>query len=239
MADPGGRLPPTTRAILFDLDGTLVETSNRWAGVLAARLGSVARCSDADALARRIVGLLEMPMNYAAVTLERLGMGALLQGLTDRLRRSRGLATRTSSATIEGTKELLEALAPRYALGVVTTRARPEAHAILRHGAIDALFGTVVTRQDVWFMKPHPAPVLKAARDLGVRPGECVMVGDAATDVRSARRAGAFAVGVLTGIARRDELVCAGAHLVLERASLLLEHLPAPEGGGDPPPREP
>ena len=89
-------------------------------------------------------------------------------GLTDRLRRARGLATRVNPLRWRAVRLLLQALADRYRLAVVTTRARPEAVAFLDHSGLSQLLSAVVTRQDVLRMKPHPEPVRTAARLLGV-----------------------------------------------------------------------
>ncbi|MBM3188078.1 MAG: HAD-IA family hydrolase [Chloroflexi bacterium] len=233
--DSVGIIPDDLEAILFDLDGTLVETDNRWAGIFAERLAPAHLLFprlDVDAWGRWLVTAIEIPGNYAISIVERLGLGPVFQGLTDRVRRSKGLATRGAALAIEGSDELLRALDGRYRLGVVTTRARPEALAFIRRMRWERYFAVVVTRQDVFRMKPHPAPVRKATALLGVSPRRCVLVGDTTMDMRAARRAGAVAVGVLTGLAERRELERAGAQLILARADQLLEHLPAPREDG-------
>ena len=194
MSEP---VPACIEAVLFDLDGTLIETDNRWAAQLADLLAPVHRCfprCDTDAVARRLVMSIEVPSNYAVAVIERLGLSNLVSGLADRVRRSKGLATRDASELVEGSEQLLEALAGRFKLAVVTTRARREALAFIARWGFDRYFPVVVTRQDCWWMKPHPAPVLKAAEELGVPPERCIMVGDTVMDVRAARRAGAYAV---------------------------------------------
>ncbi len=210
--------PPDVRAILFDLDGTLIATSNRWGELLGGMLDRLplmpARWDGRDA-GRRLVLAAEMPMNYVVAALERVGLDRAMQGLADRVRRSRGVATHGSSVLLDGVEEAVRALYPRYRLAVVTTRARREAFAILERAGLLEMFPVVVTRQDVWFMKPHPEPVLRAAALLGMRAEECAMVGDTTMDMRAARRAGACAIGVLTGMATREELERAGAQLVL------------------------
>ena len=169
---------------------------------------------------------IEGPSNYAVSTVERLGLERMIRGLADLVRRSKGVAVRGASVLLEGTHELLASLEGRYRLAIVTTRARPEALSFLDQQGIAHHFPVVVTRQDVWWMKPHPAPVRRAAQLLQVCPSRCVMVGDTTMDVRAARRAGAVAVGVLSGVAERDELQRAGAHLILDRAVELLACLP-------------
>jgi HAD superfamily hydrolase (TIGR01509 family) len=220
---------PNVQAVLFDLDGTLVETHNRWAGVLAEKLAPIQRIFrrfDARVWGRRLVMAIETPSNYAISTLEHLGLDTNMLGISDRIRRSKGLATRRRAQLIDGSQELLLALKSRYKLAVVTTRARPEALAFVEQTGFAPYFDAIVTRQDGWWMKPHPGPVRRAAAMLGVDPRRCIMIGDTTMDIRSARRAGAFAVGVLSGFGEREELERAGAHLILDRAEQLLEYLP-------------
>ena len=228
---------PTTRsripsgsidAILFDLDGTLVETSNRWAEVLADRIEPLKRLFPwvkPVKCGRGIVMAIETPTNYAISLSERLGVGSSFFGLADRIRKSKGLATKKGATLIEGSQPLLRTLEGRYKLAVVTTRARPEAEAFVRQSGFVSFFPIVVTRRDVWGIKPHPAPVRYAARQLGVPLERCVLIGDTAMDMRSARRAGAYAVGVLSGFGVREELEAAGAHLVLDRADQIVGYL--------------
>ena len=72
-----------------------------------------------------------------------------------------------------------------------------------------------------WRLKPHPAPVRYAAKQIDASIDRCLMVGDTTVDVRSARRAGAWAVAVLCGFGEREELERAGAHVILEHTSQL------------------
>lgn len=229
----------TIDAILLDLDGTLVETHNRWPEMVAQRLAPLEHLFrrlripirlDTEALARKLVMGIEMPANYAISIVEHLGLDSNLMGLGDRIRRSKGLATRNESLLLLGSQRLLETLQGHYALAVVTTRARPEAHAFLAESRLDRFFEVVVTRQDVFRMKPHPAPILRAAEGLGVAPDRCLMVGDTSMDMRAARRAGAVAVGVLSGMCTREELERGGAHLILDRAVELLPYLDSRDG---------
>jgi phosphoglycolate phosphatase len=110
-------------------------------------------------------------------------------------------------------------------MAVVTTRARPEAESFIAQLNLAHYFPVVVTRGDVLRMKPHPEPVTKAAEMLGVLPERCLMVGDTTMDMRAGRRAGAYTVGVLSGFGERDELTCAGADVILDRAEEILEML--------------
>ncbi|MCX7682573.1 MAG: HAD-IA family hydrolase, partial [Anaerolineae bacterium] len=99
------------------------------------------------------------------------------------------------------------------------------AEAFLEQYHLGDYFALVVSRESTWRLKPHPAPILYAARSLGVPTGQCVMVGDTTVDVRAARRAGAIAVAVLCGFGERMELERAGAHIILEHTTHLRELL--------------
>ncbi|MCD6518551.1 MAG: HAD family hydrolase [Anaerolineae bacterium] len=219
----------TIEAFLLDLDGTLIETDNRWAELIAARLTPLKRIFphlDTNALGRKLVMSLETPTNYIVSFFEHLGLGSSFLGLADRIRRSKGLATKDAVQPVEGTMYLSKTLAPHFKLAIVTTRARPETQAFLRSLGCEQLFEAIITRQDVLRMKPHPEPIRKAAALLRVPTQHCVMVGDTAMDILSARRAGAYAIGVLSGFGMHDELKRAGAQLILNSAVEILNYLP-------------
>ncbi|MGC9359220.1 MAG: HAD family hydrolase [Anaerolineae bacterium] len=219
---------PHLKAILLDLDGTLIETDNRWVALLAGKLAWLERISpnvNVQAWARRLVMAIETPANYVMSLLEHLGIGSGFLGLADRVRRAKGVATRDSSELVPGSRYLLSELKGRLKLAVVTTRAHPEAVAFVEQAGLGDCFQAIVTRQDVLRMKPHPEPIQKAAALLGVSPEACAMVGDTTADVKAAKRAGAFAVAVLSGFGLHAELERAGADLILPRAELLLDYL--------------
>jgi HAD superfamily hydrolase (TIGR01549 family) len=118
---------------------------------------------------------------------------------------------------------MLRSLGARYHLGIVTTRPRDQADAFLRRMGVIDLFRVKMTQESTRHLKPHPEPILKAARVLGVQPRQCVMVGDTRPDIRAARRAGAQSVGVLCGIGSFKEL--SEADLILANTSDLVGFL--------------
>lgn len=212
-----GLEPQGIDAILFDLDGTLMDTDDQVVeslSLLLKRLGW-------PWLYRRARGLVmvtETPANALMTALDALGLDALLLGIWKRLRSLRGPAADPDFRLMRGAGSMLEDLGQRYRLAVVTTRGREDAEAFLMQHDLHDLFDLIVTREDTWRLKPHPAPIERAAQVLGVPVERCVMVGDTTVDVRSARRAGAQAVAVMCGFGERREL---------ERAepNVLLEHL--------------
>jgi HAD superfamily hydrolase (TIGR01549 family) len=208
------------KAVLFDLDGTLMDTDDQAVEKLARRLQRL-RWPHSHRTARRFIMASETPGNMLMTLLDMLGLDAPLMTVADWLRRQRGLRTRTDFRIVTDAQKMLAALNGHYRLAVVTTRGVGDTEAFLEQHNLRPIFETLVTRESTWRLKPHPAPIRHAARQLGVPVESCVMVGDTTVDVKSARRAGAWAVAVLCGFGEREELERAGAHVVLEHTSHL------------------
>ncbi|GAB4527863.1 MAG: HAD family phosphatase [Anaerolineae bacterium] len=216
-------------AILFDLDGTLMDTDDQAVASLARRLAPLSSLFhlSPDALARRIVMWAETPGNALMAFFDLLGLDDNVFAIGDTLRGWRGLRGGPDFPLIPGVEEALHTLSHRYRLVIVTTRGRRDAEAFLAQHGLSSLFELVVTRESTRRLKPHPEPILFAARSLSVPPDRCVMVGDTTADIRSARAAGAWAVAILTGFGERDELERAGAHLVLQSVASMGDTQPA------------
>lgn len=222
--DPSKRI----EAILFDLDGTLIDTDDQAVASLGRYLAPLARlfAFNPDALARRLVMRAETPGNALMTLFDLVGLDDNIFAVGDTLRRWRGLHPRRNLPLIAGADSALRALSGRYRLAIVTTRGCRDAEAFLAQHNLGKIFDLSVTRESTRRLKPHPAPILLAAEKLGVPPHRCVMVGDTTPDIRSARAAGAWAVGTLSGFGERDELVQAGAHIVLPSVAYLERILP-------------
>ncbi len=204
----------------FDLDGTLMDTDDQAVEALARRLRFLGQAR-ANRLARQLVMAGETPMNYALTAVDSVGLDAALFGL----RRMLGGHTQPTFRLIAGVKPLLSYLAAQAQLAVVSTRSEHDALEFLRQHELTDLFAVVVTQATTRHLKPHPEPVLYAARRLGLTPEACAMVGDTPVDILSGRRAGAWTVGVLCGFGEEAELRRAGAHLVLPSTADLLSRL--------------
>lgn len=223
--DPSFRnLKAGVRAILFDLDGTLIDTDDAALEALAGRLERWRWAFPGDdprPLLRRALLAAERPVNTLISLLDVVGLDDNLLSASDRLRRVRGSRAQRRFSAVPGVPEMIRALYQSYRLGVVTTRSRVDALAFVRQFGLEALFELAATREDTERLKPHPEPIRHAASAMGLTPKQCVMVGDTVVDIVSAKSAGCFAVGVLCGFGERDELLEAGADLVLETASQL------------------
>lgn len=207
---------PHIQAILFDLDGTLIDTDNqavaRIAGKIRPFLGH-----RANPVARWLLMKAETPGNLFVTLLDKLGLDEKMMGLTDKLRRQRGLYAAPDFHLIPGVEEMLRQINGRYRLGVVTTRSRYHIDSLFKqYPGVGGAMQTSCGLQDTYRLKPHPSPVQLAAKRLNVPVQNCLMVGDTTVDIISARRAGAWGVGVLCGFGERQELERAGAHAILD-----------------------
>ena len=202
-------------AVLFDLDGTLMNTDDQAVEALGRRLEWMHWPHPRQA-ARRLLMASETPGNLLLTLADMVGLDAPLTALSGRLCRWRGLRTPANFEIIDGIERMLAELNGRYQIAVVTTRDLCNTEAFLTQYDLNSYFDAVVTSESTRRLKPHPAPIRHAAQLLGVPSERCVMVGDTTVDIKAARRAGAWAVGVLCGFGEREELERAGAHAILE-----------------------
>lgn len=218
------------QAICFDIDGTLVDTDEKYVARAARWLRPLSHIlpdSNPDALARRFVMAVETPVNAALGLFDRFNLDEFFGPLLDKLHRSRGLATVDEISVIPGALATLERLGPRFPLGIATSRDRWSTAAILDEEDLNHFFQCVATARTTLRAKPHPQPIIWAANQLGIHPHSLLMVGDTTVDIRAGRDAGAQTAGVLSGFGERRELIEAGAKVVFERtldlADLLLD----------------
>lgn len=219
--------PSTIEAILFDLDGTLIDTDDQAVESLARFLDPIARFLPFDPvpLIRRLLMWAETPGNALVTFLDMVGLDDNVFALGDTLRGWRGLHPRRDLPLIPGVDGTLHALAPHYRLGIVTTRGRRDAHSFLTQHGLAHFFELVVTREDTHRLKPHPQPIRLAAKRLNLACERCLMVGDTTAAIRSARAAGAWAIAVLSGFGERSELERTGAHATLQSVAHVAELL--------------
>ncbi len=212
----------TTKLVIFDLDGTLVDTLADLAAamnIVLARLGYPIhpvpdyRFKVGDGVAK----LVERALPEAARRPEI--MAGALQQFLDYYNRHDMDAT----APYAGIPELLRALRARgMQLAVASNKPHAAAVEIVRHYFGSGLFGCVYGQRPGAPVKPDPAIVHDLLRELDVPAEQTLYVGDSAVDMETARRSGLTSVGVLWGFRPETELRAAGAcHIVAHPSEIL------------------
>ncbi len=195
------------RAVLFDLDGTLLDSytliAESFRHACRAVLGR--EISDAEIVADWGAPLRVrfQRVRGAAPSRVKTLMDAYLayyDAQHDRL-----------ATLFPGVLEMLEALKRRGChMGLVTSKRRYTTRLAVQAFALGRFFDAVVSEQDVPAAKPAPDPVLKALRDLDAQPHEALMVGDAVFDIQAARAAGVASVAALWGSREIEAVRAAG-----------------------------
>ena len=143
------------------------------------------------------------------------------------------LAGTDDITVMPGARELIEAAGPRWA--IATSGSHPVATARLR-GVGLPIPPVLVTASDITHGKPHPEPYLKAAAQLGVDPGDCVVVEDAPAGIEAARAAGMYVIAVAN---THGAAVLGDAHAIHASTADAIPALRALLGTRGPAPRSP
>jgi pyrophosphatase PpaX len=109
-----------------------------------------------------------------------------------------------------------------FKLGIVTTKIRDTVNMGLKLTQLDRFFDVVVTLDDVENAKPHPEPILKALEQLGSSPEDAIMVGDNHHDVEAGKNAGTKTAGVSWSVKGREYISSHNPDYLLEKMSDIL-----------------
>jgi HAD superfamily hydrolase (TIGR01509 family) len=182
-----------TRAVLFDMDGVLVDSEPIWYDVETALVEGMGGTWSPEDQAKCIGGTVDWFCRYV---IELTGSARTPEDVQEEVITS--MVTRmTEALTIhDGALELVDAVRARGArTALVTSSYRalvdPALHWLGAHR-----FDVVVTGDEVTAGKPHPEPYLAACRVLGIEPGAAVVIEDSLSGVRSAEAAGCTVVVV-------------------------------------------
>ncbi len=179
---------PPLRAVLFDLDGTVLDTAPDFHRTLNQLLGEQGRAPVPYASVRPGV-------SHGAAYVVRSAFPDVTPPRFDDLQQ-RFLEIYRAGLSIEtrlfgGMEHVLEGLQARgLRAGIVTNKAAWLTDPLLDQMRLRERFACVVSGDTVAHRKPHPLPILHAASLAGVTPAQCIYVGDAERDIQAAHRAG-------------------------------------------------
>ena len=201
------------RALIFDLDGTLVDTVYAHVFAWQRAFSDSGMAIDGWRIHRRIGMSGGLFTRAAARELGREikpAAAAALQKRHGELFREFLPERRPLPGAVELLKFLRSVPVPH---GIATSGGRPEIDASLDALGVPSDM-VIIERGNVARAKPEPDLFLACQRKLGIEPDECYVIGDAVWDLLAARRAGMLSIGLLSGGYGEDELSRAGAFRV-------------------------
>ena len=213
------------KGILFDLDGTIVDSKQAYVMALKTAFLAVGQKTVDIQIAIEIPKRLEL----------NLPIDDLLQGIDTEKFLNIYLttwydATAIYTKPIAGISRTLDNLSKQAKLAVITRRNVSKQDVIdqLQKLGLAKYFQHVITAQDNCNPKPSPEALIKCAEKLGLKANECIVVGDSVADIKAGKNAGAKTVAVLSGIFSREELESEKPDLILESVNQLPDFLEQP-----------
>jgi N-acetyl-D-muramate 6-phosphate phosphatase len=191
------------KAVLFDLDGTLLDTAPDMVGTLnSMRL--------AEGLAPLPFAPLRAEVSHGSARLVQIGFPGVDAGrfalLQRRFLEAYGARLAAETRLFDGMDRVLGELSRRgLPAGIVTNKPAHLTDKLLEELGLRTRFVCVVSGDTLKERKPHPLPMLHAAELAGAAPDACVYVGDAERDVQAAHAAGMRALVAVYGYLSADE----------------------------------
>jgi len=188
-------------ALIFDLDGTLVDTAPDLLGATNHALSSVGRASISYEMLRQFVGHGAMDLlRRAMLATGGLADDAEMKRLHGKFLTYYGDNLARESTVFPGLIALLnKAQARGLKMGVCTNKVEHLSQKLLDEIGLAKYFGAVVGGDTLPIMKPQPAPYLEVARLLGVDAMKTIMFGDSVTDIKTAQNVGVPVIAVSFG----------------------------------------
>lgn len=218
------------QSVIFDLDGTLVDSVPAYFRVMDAILETVGLPpAPKSAVAEFIAGHSEAWEKIIPEGMHDRKEELIHECLTVGRNISRNMY-RDDVKVFKGVGELFSSLADRnIRIGIVSSTEKMYIERklvpLVRNGLRDYL-EVIISIEDAPRIKPAPDPLIECARRLGVPPEQCIYVGDSHVDIRAGNAAGMMTIGVLTGLDDYDTLKREDPALIFENVFQIRELFP-------------
>ena len=203
-----------TRAVIFDMDGVLLDSGAHHRQAWRALLDELGVTPSQPEFWRLTIG--RPSVEAVPLLLDRATPLPEARRLAERKQHHYRRLSRQGSPPVRGVVAFVDDLAARgVPRAVATSASRADAEPMLERIGLRDRFDVVVTAEDVRRGKPDPEVYLRAARGLGHEPVHCLVFEDALVGVRAARSAGMRVIGVSTAHTQ-TELCAAGAECAID-----------------------
>ena len=180
------------KAILFDLDGVLVDSLDAWHAVFTDILKELGK---PPILKKEFKGYFGMPLSKDIELFFQGKTPKWINAQKDRFFRKNKHLVRIFPHTSTILKETRK---KRLKTAIISNSTRSIVGSVLKDKGLRGYFDAILTAEDVGKGKPNPEMVKKACRLLGVRPSQAIVVGDTQNDMKAGKRAGCTTIGYKT-----------------------------------------
>ena len=212
------------KGILFDLDGTIVDSKEAYIDAARAAFESTGQKLPEARDALEIPRRLEQNLPISDI------VKGDMRSFLDVYLKTYYNVTKFKTKPVPNVQSTLEVLSKKAKLALITMRFVPKTAVLeeLEQFGLVQYFTYVVTALDTHKPKPSPEALIKAVKALDINMCDCVIVGDSVTDVKAGQAAGAMTVAVLSGLFSRGELAKEKPDLILKDVTelpLFLDYL--------------
>jgi len=209
------------KGVIFDLDGTLVDTLEDLAGAMNYGLKQLGQPTHSLNECRKMIGNGVSKFAERALRADKQHLhGELLEKMKNRYKEKCTDKTRVYDGLSDTIEQLRKS---QVRLAVVTNKNAEDAKVVVEHyfgvGTFEVIIGV---EGDKW-VKPDPAGTLEIIRRMGISMEDFLLIGDSDVDIATAINAGIKPVGVTWGFRSRQQLVKAGAETIVDTPSEILE----------------
>ncbi|MBM3295265.1 MAG: HAD family hydrolase [Candidatus Aminicenantes bacterium] len=216
------------RAVIFDLDGTLLDTIEDLTEAMNAALRTLGLPERTIAECKTFVGDGVATFVKRVLPLRAGDDPSLARRLLGLMRAEYAVRLAVKTRPYPGIPEILEALGERrIPAAVLSNKPHDSTRAVVRRFFPRRNFRLVLGAREGVPPKPDPAGAFEIARRLGLPPADFFYLGDTNTDMQTAVAAGMFPAGALWGFRTSGELLANGARALLERPAQVLDFFPA------------
>jgi pyrophosphatase PpaX len=207
--------------VLFDLDGTLVDSIELIVAAAMNAFASRPGPAPSEAEIRNTIGR-PLPTTFGPWLVDDNDLPFLIAKYREYQLEHHDRLTNAYDGIVDAVAGLDAAGCP---MGIVTSKVGFMAERALEHTGLARYMRCIIASDSTARHKPEPEPVLMALERLGSSPGDAMYVGDSPYDMQAARAAGVHALGVAWGAFSAQKLFEAGAEEVLSRPSELVSYI--------------